>query len=81
MSDIERRIERVAMLAANADATGEEFVRLAREKVPGVSREEIDRGIIRGDNRRENRLRAKFGKPPVAGIPEGPFDHDGDDDA
>lgn len=75
MSNSERRIERVAMYAANTDTDGADFNELMREKVPGVTLEEINQGLIRGGNRLSDRVRAKFGMPPEPGIPEGPLDH------
>lgn len=81
MDDSERRIEKVAMYAANAGPIDDrDFYAEMREKVPGVTREEIDRGLVRGSNRAKNRLLAKFGRPPEPGIPEGPLDH-GDDES
>ena len=81
MNDSERRIEKVAMYAANAGPIDDrDFYAEMRAKIPGVIREEIDRGLTRGTNRSSNRSRAKFGLPPEPGIPEGPLDH-GDDES
>lgn len=80
MNDSEQRIEKVAMYAANADTEGSDFYELMREKVPGVTREEIDRGLIRGSNRLTDKVSAKFGLPPEPHMPEGPLDH-GDDES
>lgn len=79
MSDSEQRIEKVAMYAANADTDGADFYELMRKKVPGATREEIDRGLIRGSNRLNDKVRAKFGFAPEEHMPEGPLDH-GDDE-
>lgn len=81
MNDSERRTEKVAMYAANAGPIDDrDFYAEMRAKVPGVTRDEIDRGLIRGTNRASDRLNAKFGRPPGSHQPEGPLDH-GDDDS